>query len=93
MEKYTGQALNYPYTIRKYTPHRKNAEEKRFCEDILTFDIETTSFFYDEDLKPFLYAPGKDPDYWSEVNAGAIVWIWQFGINDKYYYGRDIEDF
>lgn len=93
MEKYTGQALNYPYTIRKYTPHRKNAEEKRFCEDILTFDIETTSFFYGDDNKPFLYAPGKDPDYWSEVNAGAIVWIWQFGINNKYYYGRDIKDF
>lgn len=93
MELYTDQALNYPYTIRKITPHRKNAEERRYCEDIFSFDIETTSFFYEDDLKPFLYVPGKDPDYWSEVHAGAICWIWQFGINNKYYYGRDLKDF
>lgn len=95
MELYTNELQNYPFTIRTQVSHKKGeADNKRiFCEDIFTFDIETTSFFYDIDKKPFLYTPGNDPDYWCGVNAGAICYLWQFGINDTYYYGRDLQDF
>ena len=96
MEPYErGLLKNFPYTITIQQSHKKGESNKRriLCEDIFTFDIETTSFFYESDLKPYLYKPGFDPDYWCGVKAGAIPYIWQFGINDKYYYGRDISEF
>ena len=95
MYLYTGELTNYPFTIRTQVSHKKGkSDDKRiFCEDIFTFDIETTSFFYDSDKEPFLYHPGEDPDYWCGVNAGAICYLWQFGVNNTYYYGRDLQDF
>ena len=96
MEPYvTNYLKNYPYTVTIQRSHKKGESDKKriLCEDIFTFDIETTSFFYDSDKKPFLYEPGNDPDYWCGVKAGAVPYIWQFGINDKYVYGRDIKDF
>lgn len=95
MQPYTGDLTNYPFTVRIQRSHHKNAPEQKriFCEDIFTFDIETTSFFYDDDLKPFLYHTGEDPDYWNELNAGGLPYIWQFGVNDRYFYGREFEDF
>lgn len=94
MERYKGQAGNYPYTVRVQTSHKKGcSDQKRILnEDILTFDIETTSFFFEQDLKPFLYEPGHDPAYWAGTYAGSLPYLWQFGINDKYYYGREIKD-
>ena len=95
MEQYARNLLNYPYTLRIQTSHKKGGSDKKriLCEDIFTFDIETTSFFYDLDKKPFLYQAGNDPEYWNGIYSGALPYVWQFGINDKYYYGRDIEDF
>ena len=95
MQKYTGELTNYPFTIRTITSHKKGESENKriFCEDIFTFDIETTSFFYGDDNIPFIYHTGEDPDYWNEVNAGGIPYIWQFGVNGTYYYGREFEDF
>lgn len=96
MEPYERNYLkNYPFTVSIQRSHKKGESDKKriLCEDIFTFDIETTSFFYESDLKPYLYSPGYDPDYWCGVKAGAVPYIWQFGINDKYYYGRDIKEF
>ena len=96
MEEYTTNLIkNYPFTIQIQRSHKKGEYDKKrvLCEDIFTFDIETTSFFYDADLKPFMYEPGYDPDYWCGIQAGAIPYIWQFGVNNSYYYGRDIKDF
>lgn len=97
MEEYAkSKALkNYNFDIREEHSHHKGQYQNtsRYSEDIITFDIETTSFFYGDNLKPFLYKKGKSPEYWAEQNAGAICYMWQLGINDNYYYGRDLEDF
>lgn len=95
MEPYANELINYPFTIRIQTSHKKGESGKKriFCEDIFTFDIETTSYFYESDLKPYLYTAGYDPDYWAGANAGALPYLWQFSINERYYYGRDIKDF
>lgn len=96
MEPYANDLLNYPFTIRIQTSHKKGESgkiQRILCEDIFTFDIETTSFFYESDKVPFLYKPGYDPDYWSDVYAGSVCYLWQFGINGRYTYGRDFEDF
>ena len=86
---------DFNYNLRVVKSHHKGEYGKQtiYCEDIFTFDIETTSFFYKDDLKPFLYKPGKTPEYWTEQNAGALPYLWQFGINDKYYYGRELTEF
>lgn len=95
MEKYENDLLNYPFTIRTQVSHKKGESDRKriYCEDICTFDIETTSFFYDYDRKPFLYHPGEDPNYWCGVYAGTLCYLWQFGINGSYYYGRELDDF
>lgn len=94
MDLYDGQAANYPYTVTVKTSHKKGESDRKriLNEDILTFDIETTSFFFEQDLKPFLYKPGYDPVYWTGVYAGSLPYLWQFGINGKYYYGRELKD-
>ena len=95
MVKYDGNLLNYPFTVRIKRSHKKGEYQnvRIESEDIFTFDIETTSFFYDSDKKPYLYEAGKDPEYYCGVYAGALPYVWQFSINDRYYYGRDIKDF
>ena len=95
MKEYANDLLNYPYTVRVQASHKKGeADNRRFyCEDIFTFEIETTSFFYESDKKPFLYQKGLDPEYWAGVYAGALPYMWQFGVNGTYFYGRDIKDF
>lgn len=95
MDGYAGEVLTYPFSVRVVRNHKKGKsdEKKIFCEDIFTLDIETTSFFYDDNLKPFLYEEGKDPDYYKQFNAGSLPYMWQFGINDRYYYGREFKDF
>ena len=95
MYQYTGELTNYPFTVRVQRSHKKGESDNKriFCEDIFTFDIETTSFFYGDDGKPFLYHTGEDPDYWNELNAGGLPYIWQFGVNNTYFYGRDFDDF
>lgn len=95
MKRYANHLINYPFTIKIQASHKKGESSKKriYCEDIFTFDIETTSFFYESDKKPFLYKPGYDPEYWSDVYAGSLPYIWQFGINNRYYYGREIKDF
>ena len=97
MEQYAKNRplKNYDYNLRVVKSHHKGEYGKTtsYCEDIFTFDIESTSFFYGDDLKPFLYKPGKTPEYWAAQNAGALPYLWQFGINDTYYYGRELSDF
>ena len=97
MEPYeTNRPLkDFNYNLRVVRSHHKGEYGKQtvYCEDVFTFDIETTSFFYKDDHKPFLYKPGKTPEYWTAQHAGAIPYLWQLGINNKYYYGRELEDF
>lgn len=95
MDKYANNLIDYPFTIRIKRSHKKGKynEMQIYCEDIFTFDIETTSFFYDDDLTPVMYEPGHAPEYYNDMYAGALPYMWQFGINDRYYYGRDIKDF
>ena len=56
---------------------------------IYTLDIETTSLFRfpDGSYKCFDYS--KDPEFYKGVDRIAIPYIWQFGIDDTVYYGRE----
>ena len=83
--------------IRKYRNHHKQKDGKSstqyFCDDILTFDIEVTSAWIDENNNIIGYKKGFSSDYWNSLKPLSLPYIWQFSINDDVYYGREFSDF
>lgn len=62
-------------------------------DDIMCFDIETSSGFLHKDsdtLEPYL---GKSKKYYEDCEKFAICYVWQFSINDNVFWGRTLEDF
>lgn len=94
MELYTGQLKNATYNIRETrTYHKKTGTViHKYCNDIFTFDIETTSAWL-ENGKVIGYRKGEDAEYWNNLTPLALCYIWQFSFNDKVYYGRELRDF
>lgn len=92
MIAYKDQMKTQKLNIVKKRRGRKKKTEKK-CIDILTFDIEVTSYWITSAGKIIGYKPGKDADYWNEMKKGSLPYIWQFSFNDQVYYGRDIKDF
>lgn len=89
MIKYVDQLKTYKF---KFKPGYSGGKRVKKCLDILTFDIEVTSAWkVDGRLKH--YEPGYPAEYWNDKERYALPWIWQFGVNDTVYYGRDIKDF
>jgi len=63
-------------------------KRKMYSNDILCFDIETTSLFYiDGEFKTFDYS--KPKEFYKGIEKRALPYIWQFSFNDKTYYCRD----
>jgi len=68
--------------------------QKGVDQTIYTFDIETSSGYIPPGA---LVAHGfdftKKPAYYRTCQKVAVCYLWQFGINDQYYYGRELRDF
>lgn len=68
-------------------------KKRKYDNTIYTFDIETTSFFTVGDTimqgEDYLKIDDYTKDY---CEYYSTMYIWQFGINDKVYYGRTEED-
>lgn len=63
-------------------------------DDIMCFDIETSSAFYDvrrRTLEPF--NKNKSQEYYQSCIKYALCYVWQFSINENVYMGRTLEDF
>lgn len=60
-----------------------------YDDNIYTFDIETTSLFLDSDGQYKIWSR----DIPKKCEKVGICYIWQFGANDRVYYGRNIFDF
>lgn len=97
MIKYNGQLKEAIFNIRKVRSHKKKTEkskpDKEYCDDIFTFDIETSSAWLDEDGNVIEYVRGKSAEYWNSLVPVALPYIWQFSFNDTVYYGREFTDF
>lgn len=66
---------------------------KMVCDDIFTFDTETTSDYIDENGKPFMF-DYDEPEKAQNAIKHSLCYLWQFGINeDTRYIGRNLEDF
>ena len=63
------------------------------CTTIFTFDIETTSFFVKPSGETIPYDKSYTDDEYTDFKKGAVCYIWQFGINDDIYYGRNLSEF
>lgn len=96
MIPYSGNLIDKKYNIISKKSHHKNNDgtynTKVMCEDIFTFDIETTSAWIDNG-KVIPYIEGKDSEWWSKREPIALCYIWQFSFNDEVYYGRELRDF
>ena len=63
-------------------------------QTIYTCDLEVSSGYIppgSEDVIPFDYE--KEPKFYRECQKVSLCYEWQFGINDKYYYGRELYEF
>lgn len=93
MELYGGQLKNEKFNIRKVRSHRKNGTDKFYCDDIFTFDIETTNAWINENGNVIRYKAGQSAEYYTEKEPLALCYIWQFSYNDTVYYGRELTEF
>lgn len=68
------------------------ADVKRETDQrIFTFDIEASNgYIIDGVARPFDY--NKIPSFYNSHKKAAICYLWQFGVDDVYFYGRYIED-
>lgn len=66
---------------------------KKVCQNIFTFDTETTSDFIDADGKPFIF-DYDNPQKARDASKHSLCYLWQFGIDeDTRYIGRELTDF
>lgn len=97
MQLYKGQLKTAQYNIREYMIKGKvpagEKKKRKACEDIFTFDIETSSFWLDDKGNVIEYHPGESSEYWNKLKPMSIPYIWQFSMNDTVYYGREFWDF
>ena len=95
MIKYVGQLKNYDYMKNSHVKrkHRKNAKIEKYCDDIFTFDLESTSAWINEHGNIIRYKKGRSSEYWNNLEPVSLCYIWQFSVNDTVYYGRSIEEF
>lgn len=65
-----------------------------YDQTIYTFDIETSSGYIPPGaLVAHAFDYSKKPAYYRECTKVALCYLWQFGIGDNYYFGREITDF
>lgn len=63
-------------------------------QDIFTFDIETSNGYIfpgSDRVTAFDYT--KPPSYYRDAVKVSLCYLWQFGINNEYYYGRNLYEF
>lgn len=92
MIKYNHQLREYKFNTEKITSHHKKGgkyKRTKYCNNIITFDIECTSAWID-DGKIIIYEKGHSNEYWNNLQALALCYLWQFSIDGTVYYGRDL---
>lgn len=71
---------------------KRGKDKKTYSDTIYSFDIEVSNVFRYGDRWD-VFNPDKSKDYYTDTDKLAIPYIWQFGINDTVYYGREFLDF
>lgn len=93
------------YNFNEWQPAIIKKRKNSYCDDIMCFDIEVTSYFVNSgkvySLNDVLTMPDNDgkignsafiEKFFEESENGATPYIWQFCINDDVLYGRDFSE-
>lgn len=89
MKLYNGQLKAHEFTTTREDSHKAET----WAENILTFDIETTSAWRDKSGNIEGYHPGESDEYWNSLESCSLCYIWQFSIDGVVYYGRELREF
>lgn len=98
MIEYTNQLQDFDWSVRMKTSRprkgmKRAVKKKYYIDDIITFDIETTSAWMLPDGSIIPYHTGEKDEYWNSLKPLAIPYIWQCSINDTVYYGKEFRSF
>ena len=93
MIEYRDQRKDYKFNKHVKRNHHDKEKNKTYCDDIFTFDIETTSAWINEHGNVIRYRKGLPGDYWNELKSLSLCYIWQAGVNGTVYYGRELTGF
>lgn len=90
---HVGALYNKRYKLNKKRGRRKY-DETYGSDLIISFDIETTSFYKDDAGKCVAYNPGMSEEFFKHDRLhGAIPYIWMCKVEDNIYFGRSLESF
>lgn len=84
--------LDNPISGINFTQYR-DRKNNLHCDDILVFDIETTSAFQNSQGELFAFNKDLSKEYYTGCNKYALCYLWSACINDNAYYGRTLESF
>lgn len=70
----------------------KYQKTKVYSNTIYAFDIEVSNLF-NIDGEWTVFDKTRSKDFYVDVEKIGIPYIWQFGINDQVYFGRELFDF
>ena len=91
-----------------YIERQRKKKKEKVCGDIICFDIETSSYFFDKQNHVYTYtdiekmfANIKDErekyeainEKLSTLEKGGCCYLWQLGINNSRFYGRNLHEF
>lgn len=79
------------YTVRKGNDY--SHEYRKNTNIIITFDIETTSFWSDEKGNIYRDIPLYNDEFYLDKESYSLCYIWQASIEDTVYYDRNLETF
>lgn len=90
MEMWTKfKAPKFKPTFRK--KNKDGQPDEYYSDTIFTLDTENTSLFhYESGWNVFNY--DLPPEAYKGLDKAAINYIWQIGVDDEVYYGRDINE-
>lgn len=87
-----GKELNKLKYVKAIKKHRGKGDEI-INDNIMCFDIETTSAFLTPTNKVINFDPSKNADFYEDCVKVSLCYIWQFSIDTNIYMGRTLEDF
>lgn len=73
--------------------YKKRSRNATYTSDtIYTFDIEVSNLFYINN-QWCVFDDSISKEEYTKIKKSSLPYIWQFGINDNVYYGRNFLDF
>ena len=72
---------------------RRESDAQKTADNIITFDIESTSVYYGEDNRAEMFDYAKPARYYKTLKKAALCYVWQMSIDGVAYYGRELCEF